>query len=65
MFTRRHHEAIARAVAASRNVLADCDRHHEALGGVHEVEVRLANTFEDDNPRFDRARFLTACGIDE
>lgn len=28
-----------------------------------ELANRLANMLAQDNPRFDRARFLTACGV--
>lgn len=31
----------------------------QPLKFVHE----LMDIFEDDNPRFDRAKFLTACGV--
>jgi hypothetical protein len=27
------------------------------------LAVNLADKLEQDNPRFDRARFLTACGV--
>tara|TARA_R100000306_G_C4245196_1_gene77690 strand:- start:105 stop:227 length:123 start_codon:yes stop_codon:yes gene_type:complete len=27
------------------------------------IVVELADTFEKDNPRFDRARFIEACGL--
>lgn len=29
-----------------------------------EVACRIASVFAADNPRFDRGRFLTACGFD-
>jgi hypothetical protein len=28
-----------------------------------DIAVTLANVFEIDNPRFDRDRFLVACGV--
>lgn len=28
-----------------------------------EIAFRLAELFEAENPRFDRAKFLTACGL--
>lgn len=30
---------------------------------LEEVAEKLADTMEKDNPRFDRARFLEACGF--
>ena len=27
------------------------------------IAVNLANIFQDDNPQFDRERFLKACGL--
>ena len=47
MFSKRHYEAIA-------EVLMGCDRYED-------IESGLADLFEDDNPRFDRDRFLEAC----
>jgi hypothetical protein len=32
--------------------------------GVRLVAIDLAATLEHDNPRFDRARFLKACGVE-
>lgn len=35
----------------------------ETAGSIRELAARLANIFAADNPRFDRQRFLAACGV--
>jgi hypothetical protein len=47
--TRKHYQAIAEAIRQGTEPIAL-------------VEL-LMNIFEADNPRFDRARFLKACGL--
>lgn len=49
-------------VAASiKSVYDDCDDEEKQV--VEEVARSLAIDFQDINPRFDRKRFLEACGI--
>jgi hypothetical protein len=36
---------------------------NETVGA--DLARRLADEFEQDNPRFDRARFLAACGVEQ
>ena len=50
MMTRKHFEMVAAAVA---NITMRSDRWL--------VANMLANSFENDNPRFDRDRFIAAC----
>lgn len=38
---------------------------HDSTSLVFEVAEGLCVAFECDNPRFDRARFLTACGASD
>ena len=56
--TRKHYKMVAAAVA---NMVERSDRWL--------VANLLANTFENDNPRFDRDKFIAACrpteGADE
>lgn len=47
--SRKHYVAIARAVDLADNKV--------------DVAYNLASIFANDNPRFDRARFLEACGV--
>lgn len=35
----------------------------DPTAAVEQVAQQLADVFEDDNPRFDRQQFLTACGF--
>ena len=50
--TKKHYEAIASIVKLN-------------FDGTQPVLARdLADYFEQDNPKFDRARFLEACGVE-
>ena len=69
--TKKHFIAIAAAIKLSveqinntypLGVGAD-HKHVFALAGIRTTAVNTANTFAYANPRFDRARFLAACGI--
>lgn len=55
MFTKKHYEAIA-------FVLNDARQAKAKPSG---VVRRLADLFQDDNPHFNRRRFVEACGIIE
>ncbi len=59
MFTQRHFEAIARDIRGS---LAETGNGFERLT-VERLAGKLADTFERDNPRFNRGRFMRACDI--
>lgn len=54
--TRKHFEAIARDIKASADTADYSAREYAA--------VLFANVAEQDNPRFDRKRFMLACGLD-
>lgn len=59
--TKKHYETIAKEV---RSLLAMCDtKHATTVTKLH--AYNLADYFAQDNPRFDRARFLQACGIEQ
>lgn len=47
--TKKHYEEIAKAIRSSYNYTVQCNR--------------LADYFATDNPKFNRERFLLACGI--
>ena len=55
MMTRKHFEQTAAIIKAARS-----QPQHKA---VEYIARQLAVDFADDNPNFDRDRFLTACGI--
>lgn len=54
MFQKRHYTKMARAVV---NIDIDADRETVALF--------LAGVFGEDNPLFNRTKFLQACGYHE
>lgn len=60
--------AIARAINGTRYVENPAILGEESFAGINaacaEIADVLAGTLAADNPRFDRARFLTACGIE-
>jgi hypothetical protein len=60
--TKKDYTAIAKTIMASRERYANSDNtsYNYILT---EVAINLANTLQQDNPRFDRLRFLTACGV--
>jgi len=69
MFTKRHYKAIAEIIKnntctalpePNHDTLIRIDAHKEA--GIW-IALNLADYFAEDNPRFDRQRFLAACGI--
>lgn len=60
-FTRRHYQAIADAIDSER---ARFDDDGACRFGVECAAESLAALFAEDNPRFDRARFMVACGIE-
>lgn len=61
--TRKHFEAIASLISKYTDPLAapgyDKGVHHGAMF----IADELADYFAAENPRFDRARFLKACGL--
>lgn len=60
-FQRRHYTAIADALRELWN-----DRETPLMSAVEvsRMAERLATAFTEDNPRFDRYRFMRAIGID-
>lgn len=69
MFTHRHYEDVAAAIKLTRVEIIDEDgcapvECATRLSGLNAVMFNLAHTFRIDNPRFDRARFLDACGVE-
>lgn len=57
--TKKHFEAVASAIRAEYE-----DTYGEpAEEAIRSIARKLADVFASENPRFDRARFLAACGI--
>ena len=65
--TRKDYETIAAAIkAAAQNIDPDYSREtvNNMLHGVIMSAHALADALAQENPRFDRARFLKACGVE-
>lgn len=66
--TRRDYVFIAQAIKDARTAAL----HHVPLGegtesvfihGINSAAYQLARNLSEDNPKFDRQRFLDACGV--
>lgn len=60
--TKRDYVLIAKAIADAKHIKAQ-EKGGEYARGVITTAERIADALEVDNFRFDRARFLTACGV--
>jgi hypothetical protein len=60
MTSKKHYVRIAREIA---ELLKDLEGSNTATHAVALLASRLACVFKDDNPAFDRSRFLHACGL--
>lgn len=58
--TRKDYVMIAETIRQNRK---DFNEGEDGLMLLTIMAHQLSNSFEEDNPRFDRARFLTACGV--
>ena len=56
--TRKHFEAVAKAIRAERQ-----NDDGRASGAIASLADSMACIFEAENPRFDRDRFFEACGM--
>lgn len=66
MMSRKHYVAIAKAMAYVKpSQQARPQGFKQRTEAWATTVVALVEVFEKDNPNFDRARFLTACGITE
>lgn len=59
--TRKDYQLIAKAVHLTRRSEAVVDDQSSWSLGL--LVIVLADLLEQDNPRFDRARFITACEV--
>lgn len=57
MYQKRHYESIA---AALGEALCHADDGSSEEKTVHDLSYRIAKLFGEDNPLFDRGRFLDA-----
>lgn len=69
--TKKHYEAIASVIASTyKNAKLYTAPNYkntarERCESIEVIAVRLADYFASDNPKFDRQRFLAACGIEQ
>lgn len=60
VMTRKDYVMIAEILRFNRR---DFNEGEDGLSLLNILAHQFANSLEDDNPRFDRARFLVACGV--
>ena len=60
VMTRKDYVMIAEILKANREDFVQGD---EGMSLLYILSHQIANGLQEDNPRFDRARFLTACGV--
>ena len=60
IMTRKDYVMIAEILKANREDFVQGD---EGLSLLYILSHQIANGLEADNPRFDRDRFLVACGV--
>lgn len=65
--TKKDYEAIARALKDAREAIEPDGRAFDVgyLTASDNAATALASALAHDSPRFDRARFLRACGVAE
>lgn len=55
--TRKHYIALAQAIHSA------VERHPEAKACAYDMAQAIATALAGDNPRFNRSKFLKACGV--
>ena len=63
--TRKDYILIAGVFNRRINAIADGATDREIFGAVKSTAMHMATALATDNPRFDRERFLAACGVDK
>lgn len=68
MFTRQHYIAVAAQIKDAveyTEALQDRDVKASIKRGVKIAAINLCSMFKGDNYKFDREKFMTACGLKE
>lgn len=67
MLSRKHYKAVAASFANNKPVISihTMDEYGPRYETWRIVTEDLASVFAADNPAFDRAKFLRACGVDK
>lgn len=65
-FTRQHYQSIADAIRGSREpiILNSNERVVKRRTKLY-IVGELCRLFHNDNPQFDEAKFIKACGLDK
>lgn len=64
--TRKHFQRVAGILRRTRHTVcidSDVDDNDPELLALRSVAEQLADYFAEENPNFDRKRFLEACGV--
>lgn len=59
VMTRKDYELIASAFRLS----SEGERNADHVRGNHDAAITLSSLLQQQNPRFDRTKFLRACGL--
>jgi len=63
--TKKHFKAIAAAVAQARDEAEPAPGEYgDPVAAIDTLAHALADVCRQTNPNFDRARFLSACGVE-
>ena len=64
-FQRRHYEAIAEVLKDVRDSADTLQLFPPEIAALNGIITKTAEVFRRDNPRFDRDRFISACGLED
>lgn len=65
--SRKDYEKFARKIRAEMNAartIKDAMFRTQEVQGLYNTAQLCADVFAEDNPSFDKLRFLTACGVE-
>jgi len=62
--TRKDYEATARVIRRNLERAHNYGAQVREVLAVQDIAQEMADIFASDNPRFDRAKFLEACGLE-
>lgn len=65
MFTRQNYKAIAEIIKGQKEFADAYGDKQFTIQRIFNIAIRLADYFAEDNPRFDREKFLVACELVE
>lgn len=60
--TKKDYELIARVIARNISVANDRDQNQDVVFGLCHLATDLSRELAQTNPRFNRIKFLKACG---